>query len=63
MLIQRELMKIGCFVRCSMREKVEVVCAVKLVQKISAKEDYVFLVCFPVHQMIISLKFKKFKTT
>lgn len=46
-----------------MREKVEVVCAVKLVQKISAKEDYVFLVCFPVHQMIISLKFKKFKTT
>lgn len=33
-----------------MRDKVEVVCAVKLAQKISAewsKEDYVFLVCFP----------------
>lgn len=48
-----------------MRDKVEVVCAVKLVQKISAKwseEDCAFLVCFPAHQMIISLNFKKFKT-
>lgn len=48
-----------------MRDKVEVVIAVKLAQKVGAKwskEDYVFLVSFPVCQMIISLNFKKFKT-
>jgi len=40
MLVSCELMKTGCFTRHSIEGNVEVGCAVKLVWKVNAKEDY-----------------------